>query len=786
MADSVDTAGMAFADLLRSRRRAAGLTQEELAARAGLSARGIADLERGVRRAPRRETVLLLVRALGGSPEDDAAFFAAARRPTAPPQPSTPAHDNLPAQATALLGRDEAIREVVALLRQTGTRLVTLTGPGGIGKTRLAIAVAAGLRADFPDGVWFVRLSRLTDPALVIPTIAETLGLKEAGSEPIAATLRAHLRKRHTLLALDNCEQVADAAPDVAALLEDCPRLSVLTTSRAPLRLRVEQVFPVAPLSAPPFDAPVSASPLTPQQLAEYPAVALFVARARAVRPDFALTAANATPVADICARLDGLPLAIELAAARVKLAPPAAIVGLLEHGLRVLAGGARDLPERQQAMSDTIAWSERLLSSDERALFRRLAVFSGGCPLDAAQAVCLAPEGVAPLTGDLLDGLDMLVDQNLAQQREEGDEPRFGMLRVIRDYALARLAESGEAEALRRAHAGWALALTERAEPEMMGPAAIEWLDHLEREHDNLRAALGWALAHGETAIGQRLVAALLRFWMLRGHLREGRTWAESLLALESQKTAPTAPRALLAAGVLALYQRDEATAVDWLAQAAARGREAPDLLTTARALSSQGIAEMQLGDLEPARASLEESVSIMQTLGEQRFAASALCNLGVVIYTQGDMDGAATPFAEALEVSRRLGDKDLIATALANLASVAQRRGQVASAEELGREALTLYRDQGDPRRCAIGLESLACSAGLAGQGERAARLLGAATALRATIGAPLPPQERDDIEQFVAAAQATLGETRWAEALAAGAALTQAEAIAEALPD
>ncbi|HEX8733309.1 MAG TPA: helix-turn-helix domain-containing protein, partial [Ktedonobacterales bacterium] len=639
MVGDVDQAGMAFGDLLRSRRRAAGLTQEELAERAGLSARGIADLERGVRRAPRRETVLLLAHALGAAPEEEAAFFAAARRPTAPPKPSAPALHNLPAHVTALLGRDEAIREVVALARRPGTRLVTLTGPGGIGKTRLALGAAAELLPDFSDGVWFVRLSRLTDPALVILTIAEALGVREAGSEPVGETLRARLSGGHTLLTLDNFEQVAGAAPDVAELLEACPALCVLTTSRAPLRLQGERVYPVAPLGAPPAAKPNQRRDWTPDELAEYPAVALFVERAQAAKPDFALTAANTAAVAEICARLDGLPLAIELAAARVKLLPPVALLAHLERGLGLLAGGARDLPERQQAMRDTIAWSERLLSADEQLLFRRLAIFAGGCALDAAEAVCAAPEGLAPLGGALLDRLEALVDQNLAQQREEGDEARFGMLRVIREYALARLVESGEAEAARRAHAGWALALAERVDPELIGPDATIWLERLEREHDNLRAALDWARTQGELAIGLRLVVALLRYWMMRGHLGEGRTWAEGLLADAEARGQPAPPMAFFAAGVLALYQRDEAAATRWLERAAARGRELGDLNVTARAQSSLGIARMQQGDLGRARASLEESLDLMRSLGDKRGIAIALGNLGVVIYTQGDM---------------------------------------------------------------------------------------------------------------------------------------------------
>ncbi len=811
----VDNVGGGFGELLRRRRRAAGLTQEELAARAGLSARGIADLERGVRRTPRRDTVTLLARALGAGPEDEAAFFAAARGgasavPAPPPVDGEPAmgderHQgaapgrtphNLPAQPTRLLGRDEAVRAVVALARRPDVRLVTLTGSGGIGKTRLAIQAASELLDDFPDGVWFVRLSRLSDPNLVIPTIAETLGLKEVGGQSIAETLRLHLRERRVSLVLDNCEHVAAAAPSVAELLEACPSLAVLATSRMALRLRGEHEYLVTPLGFPPAaSAPELAR--APERLMAYPAAALFVERARAVRPDFALTAANAPAVAEICAWLDGLPLAIELAAVRVKLLPPSALLARLEHSLGFLVGGARDLAERQQAMRSTIAWSEHLLSAGERTLFRRLGVFAGGGALEAIEAVCAAPEGAGALEGDVLEGVGALVDQSLVQQREEGGEPRFGMLRVIREYALERLEESGEAEALRRAHAAFALALAERAEPELTGPEAGAWLDRLEREHDNLRGALGWALERGEVELGLRLVAAVFRFWMVRGHLREGRVWAERLLALgrEGADAARAAPgagwesiraRALRAAGVLALYQGDEAAAESWLEQAAALGREAGDPRTVANALNSLGVVALGQGAPARAEACLEDGLALMREAGARRDVASVLTNLGIALYMKEDMERAADAFAEALAVSREVGDRDLIATSLANLSSVALRQREVARADALGREALALYRELGDPRRCAVGLEGVAGAAGMAGRGARAARLLGAAAALRETLGAPQPPQEREETEQAVAGARAALGETAWAAAVAAGQKLTLEQAIAEALDE
>ena len=813
----MDEADVGFGDLLRRRRRAAGLTQEALAARAGLSARGIADLERGARRTPRRDTVVLLVRALGGTPEDEATFFAVARGRAVTsvvvaslPADVDPARDdgqdghrlsapsrrvthNLPAQPTRLLGRDEAVRAVVALARRPDVRLVTLTGSGGIGKTRLAIQAASDLLDDFADGAWFVRLSRLTDPSLVIPTIAETLGLKEPGGQSIAETLRLYLRERRVLLVLDNCEQVAAAAPSVADLLEGCPSLSVLATSRTALRLRAEHEYLVAPLASPPAaSAPDLAS--APERLMEYPAAALFVERARAVRPDFALTAANALAVAKICARLDGLPLAIELAAVRVKLLPPSALLARLEHSLGFLVGGARDLAERQQAMRSTIAWSENLLSAEERVLFRRLGVFAGGCALEMAEVVCAAAEGIEPRV-DVFEGIGSLVDQSLVQLREEGDEPRFGMLRVIREYALERLEASGEAEALRRALMDSMLELVERAEPELTGPDAGAWLDRLEREHDNLRAALGWVQERGEVEPGLRLVAAVFRFWMVRGHVREGRVWAERLLALKPANVAVARTaasdgivriqaRALRAAGVLALYQGDEGVAERWLEQATALGRLADDPRTVAHALSSLGVVALGQGDPTRAEVRLEESLSLMREVGGGRDVASALTNLGIAMYMKEDMERAEAAFAEALALGRQVGDRDLIATNIANLSSVALRQSDIAQADALAREALALYWKLGDPRRCAVGLEAVAGTAGMAGKGARAARLLGAAAALREALGTPQPPQEQEETAQAIAAARSTLGEAMWAAAFAVGQALTLDKAVAEAL--
>jgi predicted ATPase/transcriptional regulator with XRE-family HTH domain len=785
---------LSFAAALKRSRRAAGLTQEELAERAGYSVSYISMLERGGRGAV-PATVELLADALRLAGNDRAAFEAAARRgvvraPQAVLVPLTTLEarpHNLPVQPTPLLGREREVEAVTALFRRDDVRLVTLTGPGGIGKTRLAQQIAAEVLDAFADGVWFVRLSRLTDPALVVPTIARTLGLQEAGSQSIEETLLGHLRRKRVLLLLDNFEQLLAAAPRVAALLEACPPLTVLVTSRERLHLSGEHEYPIPPLSVPaPHELPL------PERLSQYAAVALFIQRAEAVQPDFALTPATAPAVGDIVVRLDGLPLAIELAAARVKVLPPPALLKRLDRRLAVLTGGPRDVPEHQQTMQGTIAWSYDLLTPAEQRLFRRLSVFVGGGTLEAAEAVCTRAGNIEELGLDVLAGLESLVDKSLVQQREEGGEPRFGMLQIIREFGVAELEARGEVETLRWAHFDHYLALAEQGELELYRSEQLAWRARLDREHDNLRAALGWARDHGEAELGLRLAGALFLYWAIVATFSEMGRWSEELLALAARpggRGAAVSPvtraKALWGAGGAAVMQGDTERGVPLLEQSVALARELPGYVA-GLALTVLGIAAEHQGDLERAMAYFEDSLAQLRLLGEPGLIAVPIINLGEAAYRRGDLARATDYLEETLVFARRSGDRRITAYALFTLAGVARRQGALARAAALAHEALTLMREIGGPYYLAYCLETLAEIAGATGQGVRAARLLGAAATLREHSGAPSATIEREETEAAVAAARAALGEKAWAAAFAAGRTLSLEAAIAEALGD
>jgi predicted ATPase/class 3 adenylate cyclase len=703
-----------------------------------------------------------------------------------PPLRTLDAHpNNLPVQPTPLLGRGEAVAALCSLLRREGVRLVTLTGTGGIGKTRLAIQVAAELVEDFPDGVWFVRLSRLVDPNLVLPTIAQTLGLKEQGSQSIAEVLREYLHSRRVLLVLDNFEQVVGAAAGVAALQESAPQLKVLVTSRIRLHLRGEREYPLGPLPLPdPSHLPA------PEGLTQYAAVALFIERAQEAKPDFAVTTANAPAIAEICARLDGLPLAIELAAARVKLLPPEALLARLSSQLKLLTGGARDAEERQQTMRATIAWSEALLAPAERSLFRRMAVFVGGCTVDAVEAVCAVPEGAEPLGIEVLEGLGTLVDHSLVQQREESGEPRFGMHQVIREYALEQLEASGEARALRRAQLAYLVALVEPVNfRQMRGLQGTYWRARLDREQDNLRAALAWASAGGEVGLGLRLAVAASGYWGVRGFYREASAWLDLVLAARPKDQAVDATYvwALGWASPYAANLGDLGRAVTLMEQALAGARTIGDASLAAVGLQLLGGYALAMGDTGRGVALLDESL----VEARQQDDVDAMLNTFVqaaedLMLVPGEEGRAVTLAEETVETALRAGKPYYEGYARRVLAFGALQRGDLAQAEEQALRALRLARDQDLTDDMLFGVEIVGPVAGRKGQTFKSARLLGAVASLKEARGLVADPLWSSAIEAMLAPARAALGEEQWAAAFAAGRALTLEEAVAEALEE
>jgi predicted ATPase/class 3 adenylate cyclase/Tfp pilus assembly protein PilF len=618
--------------------------------------------------------------------------------------------NNLPAQPTPLIGREQEGAAVYTLLRRKDVRLLTFTGPGGTGKTRLGLQMAADLIDDFADGVFFVPLAPISDPVLVAATIAQTLGVREAGGRSLLESLKDYLRDKQTLLLLDNFEQVISAAPLVAELLAACPLLKILATSREVLRLSGEHEFPVPSLAVPDLQHLPAIAPL-----AQYAAVALFIQRALAVKPDFAVNNENAPAVAEICVRLDGLPLAIELAAARIKLLPPKALLARLGSRLELLRGGPRDLPARHQTLRRAIAWSHALLDAGEKALFRRLAVFVDGCTLEAAEAVCNAAGDPSTGSGcalelNVLDGMASLVDKSLLRQEEGVDgEPRLRMLQTIREYGLECLTASGETEATQRAHAGYYRLEAEGAEPELTGSQQVMWLKRLEQEHGNLRAALEWMEENQDAEAGFQLGGALWRFWLVRGYLSEGRERLERLLALAGASKLARA-KVLLGTGTLAQNQGAYVVAQSLFEESLAIWRELGDQRGIATSLNHLGWVAWHLGEPAAARSLSEEGLAIWRELGDRRGSATSLTNLGYVAHHQGDYTAAHALHQEALDLRRALGDPRGIAFSLENLGWTVYKRGDYQQATMLLEEALALFRELGEKELLAWGLSLLA----------------------------------------------------------------------------
>jgi predicted ATPase/class 3 adenylate cyclase len=707
---------------------------------------------------------------------------------------------NLPIQPTSLVGRDYEVKAAAAFLHGD-TRMLTLTGPGGVGKTRLALQVGAELLDDFADGVYLVTLAAVSDPALAPATIAQTLRVTESDAQPPLENLKRWLRDRQILLILDNFEQILAAAPQVAELLMAAPRLKVLVTSRAVLHIYGEQEFQVPPLPLPDRrkQAPIEA-------LAQNESMALFVARAREVRPGFQLNSENARSVVNICYRLEGLPLAIELAAARSKLFAPKELLAQLSNSrLKLLSGGAKNLPPRQQALRNAIAWSYNLLDRSERQLFMRLGVFAGGVTLEAAEAVALefSIENEELRNGhdadqfSILDGLASLVDKSLLRQEEGvGGETRFVMLETIREFALEQLQASAEAEAIRQRHAGYFLLLAEQAEPELTGPLQTAWFERLESEHDNMRAALQWALGREAAGVALGLAGALWRFWYIHGHLSDGRRWLESALALVDSTLDDNAllpgrarvrasrleawAKALTGAGVVAWVQGDYRRAHVYYADALSLFRELKDRAGIAQTLNNKGMVALHQERYGQAKLYYQASLTLFRELNHTWGIANTLGNLGMVAQLQGDDAQAQRVYMESLALRRKLGDRRGIAMMLNNLGEVTLNQGDTPQSYGFYIESLALCRELQDKEGAAYCLEGLAAVAAARRQIERAARLWGVADTLREIVGSPLPPADRVRYDRLVAHAHALADRATWQAAWDAGRQMRLEQAI------
>ncbi len=710
--------------------------------------------------------------------------------------------NNLPTQLTTFVGRQEELEAAGGLLDRA--RLLTLTGPGGTGKTRLSLQLAAQVADQYPDGAFFVALEPVRDPMLVVPRIAATLGLIEGGNRPVLEMLVEWLGQRRLLLVLDNFEQVIEAAPNVAELLRAAPNLKVIATSRAPLHVSGEQEYPVPGLPTPPDPAlqsgldrlrlPGQARGLDAQSVGQYAAVRLFIERAVAVRPGFAVTNENAPAVAAICARLDGMPLAIELAAARVKLLAPEAILTRLEHQLDVLAGGGRDLPARQQTLRGAIAWSYDLLEPGARRLLDRMSVFAGGTDLAAAEAVC-GPAG--EVDGDVLDGLLFLADQSLARVDDAVDgEPRFRLLVTIREFAAEHLAERGETDAIQERHTTWFRNLAEEAAEHMAGVDQRRWLDRLEVDHDDIRAVLDRAVAHGDAATAIPLAFAMWRFWQKHGHLPEARRRLEAMAAAPWSHDDPRLRARLMEAlGGVCWWQAD-------IPQMAEHYMEALELWTgigDERELANAYYNAAFIFAMSPETVTgatpdpegigiqyIERARDLYRKVGDERGEANALWGLGNSLYFRNKGDHLAIDqFRQALEIFRRTGDRTMEAWSLHMLGTGLIRVGEVAEARLHLVHAMRHFYAAGDAAGLTLTLDDLSALAVAEGDLTRAARLRGAARSLTSATGAGLATFVEDRYEANVRPSiRRAMSEEDVARYGAEGAAMSLDEAIAYAL--
>jgi predicted ATPase/transcriptional regulator with XRE-family HTH domain len=773
-------ASNSFAALLRGFRYRAGLTQEALAERATLSSRAISELERGTKLGPHRTTVDLLASALNLSVEERELLESSTRRKrgfrtarlveagqTVFPEPPTP-----------LVGRERDVSEVVHRLQHDGVRLLTLTGPGGVGKTRVVIAVARALREDYPGGTTFLSLAPLRDARLIASTLVACLKLPATSGRNDDDLLVAHFERREAILVLDNFEHVLEGAPLVSMLLHACPRLKVIATSRSPLRLQGEQRVDVAPLQI-----PSPAEVAHREAVGRYPSVQLFVQRARAVRQDFTLSDANVATIAEICRKVDGIPLAIELAAARIAHLSPQSLLARLNHPLEVLTIGPADAPERQQTMTNAIAWSYHLLAQPERRVFRWLSMFAGGWDLQIAEGVCAGQSDGTPL----LERLSALIDAGLVFIVDRSESrPRYHMLEVIREYAAEKLATSGEEEEARSAHAAFFSQLARQAEPELWGIDQKAWLNRLERDHDNLHVALGWLIDRADVELGMRMALDLSRFWYLRGHFRESRALCDELLALP-QRCGLERLRSALLEGfmVIPLRQGDYAVARTYMDEALALAQQVGNVRFIASTHASLAFVARLQGEYVAARLALNEGLRLARSLGDTALIANCLHHLGLLVLdADHDPDNALMLNGESLALYRQIGDSRMVAVLLGTLGRVARLRGSFTEARGLLVQAVTALRDLGDLAVLPQMLYTLAAVDADRGHLEHAVRLQAAAQHMEQSVGTEVWPvylQERDSYLDMVRSA---LGEAVFAARWEEGHAMTPEQTMAYAL--
>lgn len=786
-------ATLSFGHWLREHRKNLDLTQEELAQRIGCSDNAIRKIEAGTRR-PSRQIAVLLADLFQIPTEERVEFIALARGAdisgerqhqlpydSAPASASEPApSSNLPAQLTRLIGRDEVATEIGASLLQEQTHLVTLTGPPGVGKTRLALRVASDLDGRFGDGVFLVLLAPISDPNLVALAVAQALGIRGTGSTSITVSLIQYLRDKDALLVLDNFEQVMEAASAVVNILEACPRVKVLATSREPLHIRGEQV-----LAVPPLQLPDPAQIYSMESLSRSSAVTLFVERAQALQPDFRLTEKNGEAVAAISVRLEGLPLAIELAAASVRIFTPQEIQSRLDSRLKLLSGGLRDLPARQQTLRGAIDWSYALLGEGEQKLFARLSVFTGGFALPAAEAVCNA-RGDLPF--DILDGVESLLDKSLLKREEVLEASRYTMLELIREYALEQLKASGQVRgegSLRRLHAEYFLALAESAVQAWSGVERPEWLRVVEAESGNLRSAFSWALRE-DAEIAGRLSSALWGYWYNLGRWHEGLSWAKAVVDRGEAVSPETLAWVLNGGGTLAWVMEDYPLAREYNEKSLSIARRYANKKQIARSLRILGSVERDLGDYVTAGAHYAESLALSEEIDDTVNKAYLLNSMGESARSQGQYGRALELYAESLELMRSNSDFGGIRICLSNMARVRHIEGNYETAATLFREVLHRTTRFGDKLTIAESMGGLGGVARARGDTIRAARIFAAVNSILEATNQQFYPLDRKDYEGALEMARRMLDKESWEQAWAEGRAMTLEQAIAYALEE